>query len=222
MTPDAEINELTGTDETRKVFGGISDVNAQGNLMEATLRHEIGHGVDQKIQFTENLAKRSDFGAWKTHFLEGNGQPASSAKMAEYADALLTKAGFSAADAAKKIGPYPDLKTQFISTVLATPSVAQAQSFQGIVDAFWNGDPQLPQKKVLATEAIRLGLLSANVPWQLDDGSIQQITHNGRVYQRDHYKSYVSYAYAARANAVSNYQFSSLGRMVRRGLHRFL
>jgi hypothetical protein len=127
-------------------------------------------------------------------------------RMKDYAKALLTKAGFSLDSINKKIGPYT-LDVYFISNVLADPSVGRANNFMDLMDML---EGQADAKGA-AKEAIRLGLLSANVPWQLGDGSIQQITVDGRVYQRDHYKSYVSYEYAARINAVSNYQFSSPG-----------
>ncbi|RMI45259.1 eCIS core domain-containing protein, partial [Actinomadura harenae] len=46
-------------------------------------------------------------------------------------------------------------------------------------------------------------------PWMFNDGGRADLEVGGRIYHVDHYDAWVSYETAARANAVSNYQFST-------------
>ena len=57
--------------------------------------------------------------------------------------------------------------------------------------------------------AVRWTRIATAHPWTTPDGQQSELAVDGRVYQKDHYDTWVSYLAEARQNAVSNYQFST-------------
>ena len=251
---------------SRSLFGDNMAMN-KGNVLKWTVRHEMGHAVDQKIKFTQKRSRMPEFGGWKQYK-----DPAGYQRLAE---AFLEKGGIPAAVYNKEF-PYVEQETvrdeeamaerkrkgegfkMITKTVLTKRTITLRQIFVQLLDqqlqvneavnyvieklaptmkgmadptqrakwlaekagdeealgqikgwtdkqrAEWLEANTLSIRK--AADALRIAQLS---PFLLADGG--PIVINGRVYQFDHYGTWVSYLKAARKNVVSNYQFSSPG-----------
>jgi hypothetical protein len=188
---DAELN-LTGK---REVMGGVSDVLARERLVDWTVRHEMGHSVDQQIKFMTTRGRLNMFGGWQMHDTYD--------RRKEVAKAFLLKAGFDDSESAKlldtatdflRVRPTGPTKMQDApdetAKLLGVPAASVSSKFQAFDDA---------------------AAVATAHPWTFSDGGGQRVTHDGRMYHVDHYGTWVSYLSAARADALSNYQFSSPG-----------
>lgn len=198
----------------RKVMGGQKSaiqphINAlaQGKLVDWTLRHETGHAVDEQIKFTDKRAKIASFGGWRQH------------QGAEIAAVMLQKAAGLSVPSAATLRPllaaafeltHGDVVTELkrIEGLLATPPSGLGP-FTNAFDG-WAKTASKADREALAP-AVRWARVASAVPWTTADGQTAALQVNGRVYQLDHYGTWVSYLAGARANAVSSYQFSTPG-----------
>ncbi|MFD2417504.1 hypothetical protein [Amycolatopsis pigmentata] len=172
----------------RTIFG------QQGNLVKWTVRHEVGHAVDQKVGWEENLAAEVRFGGWQSYGLTTEIQ---------VAGAILAKAGLTGVTftghqtAAESLAP------------LLRPGEVAQRLDDGTFDRFlrrFNPAPTPAQRQRV------LGFLrtAISVPWTFPDGGATALEVNGRVYHIDQYDTWVSYLRAQRAAyKISNYQYSS-------------
>lgn len=208
VSPEQDQALGLGDKGEREVMAGVSNVLAQENLVSWTIRHEMGHGVDAQIKWTEKRGHLPQFGGWKQY--EGD-------EIREVAKAFVQKAGITAPmySANLMVGEtYLDRYTNNLSKEkneenitgldrLASPYWAKRLKEQ------WNKTELETQARM--DEASRIGKIALSHPWTFSDGGGEDLTYDGRIYHRDHYGTWVSYLAAARANALSNYQFSSPG-----------
>jgi hypothetical protein len=247
----------------RSLFGVNAPMNKE-DLAKWTIRHEMGHAVDDQIKFTQKRARLTQFGGWKQYKNEGLEEPAK---------AFLKVGGISSEDYNKpiekvvtrtrineelteeaqrpikekysKMQPASNkdaersrdrkkreelekarVKENYTETLRKTlfeiflPRLEQrtdnaeehAESVEaGLTDAMGEN----PSKESLdfksrllggirrATKALRIAQVA---PYFLSDGGP---AIDNRVFQIDHYGTWVSYLKAARRHFLSNYQFSS-------------
>jgi hypothetical protein len=171
------------TDERSVISYADSDAFASMGIAEWSVLHEIGHGIDNKTKWTETMGSKSEFGGWRTH-----GEFDDKDAIAEVSTAYLGEEGLTLEMlAGVQIGNATTGKDFFLSGVAGTDAA---------------GKHTRVYDKLILTQA---------APWQFGDGLASKITANGRIYQRDHYDSWVSYEAAARNNVLSPYQFASPG-----------
>ncbi len=189
----------------RNVMGGESDVLAHGNLVKWTLRHEIGHSVEELINGEsidwDNLASEEQFGGWQTHSEQEGLRIA--------ANALLTKAGVTRAEMQQEIASTGLLHAFSLAIEPNRPSAPRAKVLDSIADIFASANPVLHAKITNAADLAKMALAQ---PWTLKDGGATALGIESRIYQvddTDNTAVWVSYNAAARDNAVSNYQFSN-------------
>jgi hypothetical protein len=208
---DAEDEALGIDKKSRSVFAGVNDVLAQENLLQNTVRHEVGHSVDEKIGWEANESDKEMFGGWRKHF----GLPGAE----EVAKAFLARAGLEE-QMGEPVGPTK----KPLYTLFAVQMVGASRNFEGktrpdpanivkfenmsSVNSWLNGHPGTRDKLRVAIESARVALAQA---WTLPDGGGDRVTYDGRMYHMDHYENWVSYRAEARTNALSNYQFSTPG-----------
>jgi hypothetical protein len=170
------------TDE-RSVFAGVSKVAVkQGGLATQTLRHELGHGVDNKIKFTRTRAGLPVFGGWHSYKTED-----------QIASVVKVFLGYLKEKSTKNLDDWtPEGNAQVISMRLKQPNLKA----------------ELTEKLGKVKRSLQIGV---SQPWTFSDGKAGELEVNGRVYQRDHYERWSSYLLSQRQFAVSNYQFSSPG-----------
>jgi hypothetical protein len=206
---DSDKDKQLGLDAKgkREVMAGVSDVLSREKLVDWTIRHEAGHSVDEQIGFTTTRAKLPQFGGWRTY---DHKKPA---QAQELATVFLLKAGFTQTDIAKKLPKKVDAAERTVTDML---SEMLAAGKPGIVDAW--ADPIAGELKKTKAEVLRLlAAVRKSVevgmahPWTFSDGGGDLVKHGDRMYHRDHYGTWVSYLADARANALSNYHFSSPG-----------
>ncbi|HMC40726.1 MAG TPA: hypothetical protein VKI19_13760 [Acidimicrobiales bacterium] len=197
--------------EGRSVFAGVNDVLAQENLLQNTVRHEIGHSIDDKIGWDDHESGKDMFGSWQKHYGQTGAE--------EVAKAFLTRAGLEEEMEdpippnkngkplywwfAKRIpgNDGPDVRINRPSADL----IKELEKTAPIV-TWMNGAPGRKQKLLAAIESARVALAQA---WTLSDGGGDRVTVDGRMYHMDHYQTWVSYDADARTHALSNYQFST-------------
>jgi len=196
-------------DPRRQVMGGGSGGSLGGNLLEWTVRHELGHGVDEQIKFTQQRAKEEKFGGWKLH---PNLNMAESGDM-EVVRALLANAGFDYLDRG------------FLAKSRATPTLPQM-----IMDRLWlhrNYPPDIRAEQpdyvasiehhdpAFATKWTKFLALRAKAlaqPWTLADGGGADLQRGDRLYFVDSYGKWVScLAEKRRTDSLSRYMFSTPG-----------
>jgi hypothetical protein len=208
---DAEDEALGIDKKSRSVFAGVNDVLAQENLLQNTVRHEVGHSVDEKIGWEANESDKEMFGGWRKHF----GLPGAE----EVAKAFLARAGLEE-QMGEPVGPTK----KPLYTLFAVQMVGASRNFEGktrpdpanivkfenmsSVNSWLNGHPGTRDKLRVAIESARVALAQA---WTLPDGGGDRVTYDGRMYHMGHYENWVSYRAEARTNALSNYQFSTPG-----------
>ncbi|MCA1227594.1 MULTISPECIES: hypothetical protein [unclassified Saccharopolyspora] len=181
----------------RHVMAGVSDELAHGNLLEWTVRHEVGHSVDAMVEWSVELAAQERFGGWRVHGGDADG---------EVARAVLRKA-----DLLDVLGGLPQAAAvSTLSALIRTPEVrgngdrlhAYFERFKALL-----APPEFERRRDLALRFVRLALAQ---PWSLDDGGATVLDVEGRTYHVDQYDDWVSYSTAQRrAHALSNYQFST-------------
>lgn len=196
----------------RKVMGGISSaaqphINAlaHGKLVDWTLRHETGHSVDQQIKFTDKRAKIPAFGGWRQH------------AGADIARVMLGKAAGISGPSVATLRPLMTAVFDMDHGDL----VSELKRIEGLLErpptgadpdplASWARSASKTDREALKP-ALRWARIATAVPWTTADGQASILAVEGRVYQLDHYGTWVSYLAGARANAVSSYQFSTPG-----------
>ena len=196
---DEAVDQAYGLNsDDRHVMAGVSDANSHENLLTWTMRHETGHSVDAQIRWADSMKGQDVFGAWQTHsaqdvflrLLDKNNIPDTVYR----ADFQMNPRG--------QRPLYEHLQTLNHATIalfLAT------QEWQNFVQ-----NPTVPGDiNARVTAAIRSYDVAKNSPWTFDGGGANDLNHNGRIYMRGQYGEWESYLAGTRANAVSNYQFSS-------------
>lgn len=203
---DADQDQELGLDAKgkRQVMAGASDVLAKGNLVSWTLRHESGHAVDAQIKFTTARGKLPQFGGWRMYDIGEDAQ------MKELATAFLRKAGFTTDQIDVQCGQNPSKSLRdSLAQRISNGNVGIAPAWQG---AFKTGLGMTQAAITAKFEALETTMKIAQAhPWTFSDGGGDLIRVDDRMYHRDHYGQWVSYLADARANALSNYQFSSPG-----------
>ncbi len=246
----------------RSLFGKNAPMNKE-DLARWTVRHEMGHAVDDQIKFTQKRARLQEFGGWK-QYNDGLEEPAK---------AFLKEGGVSSTDYDRPIEkevtrtrineelteeaqrPIKEkyqkmdvarnkdqeryrerkkkeelegarVKETYTETLSKTlfelflPRLQQrtdnaeehVESIEaGLTDAMGDNpaEPVVSFKKKLmggvrrAAKALRIAQVA---PYFLADGGP---SIDNRIFQIDHYGTWVSYLKAARKHYLSNYQFSS-------------
>lgn len=193
----------------REVMGGISEVLANENLVNWTVRHEMGHSVDQQIKFMETRGKLNMFGGWRMY--------ENDTLRKEVAKVFLTKAGFSDTEQTTKVMNLSLLDIANTSIgVVKKGGRSPAQKFTEAVDGIANlFAPKIGLEeakiKEKAADFEKYVAVAFGSPWTFSDGGGSDVTDGGRMYHVDHYGTWISYLAAARGSALSNYQFSSPG-----------
>jgi hypothetical protein len=169
-------------------------VGQQGNLVKWTMRHEVGHSVDQNMGWNERLAAQERFGGWRSYDMAAETQ---------IATVILGKAGLTN-HAFKGI----QTAAESLATLLS-PENLTGRLRNGRIDWFldrFNPSPNEAQRQQV------LGFLrmAVSAPWTLPDGGATELEDNGRVYHIDQYHNWASYSKAQRDTyRISNYQYSS-------------
>lgn len=188
--------------EERHVMAGVSDVNSQENLLSWTVRHEIGHSIDKKIGWKDGYSNMAIFGAW----IEHNDQE-------EVFGHFLQKAGISSDyyNANYPLNPFQNIplieklsqenRNTLNDLFLSSRWTSWVTDREELNAADFNNQVR---------SAIKSLEISKNAPWTFDDGCQGDLAFNGRLYMKGQYGPWESYLTAARANAVSNYQFSNV------------
>ncbi len=115
-------------------------------------------------------------------------------------------------DEQAKLGKHKTGKEVFMAVFLGTDVSVKEKAAAEIASGF------PAETRVEAEEKIKQALTkivyTQTVPWQFPDGLASKLEADGRIYQLDHYKTWVSYLAAARQNILSPYQFSSPGEWI--------
>ncbi|SEG91380.1 Papain fold toxin 1, glutamine deamidase [Actinacidiphila yanglinensis] len=183
----------------RNVMAGVSDVLAHGNLLEWTIRHEVGHSVIAHRAWSLALLQQSVFGGWKIYAPEGG-------RVDEVADDVLRMAEID--DRAEVLDDQGRMLVDVLARELV-PDVLRddPKRLEHLVETFPGADARLRAGLERVTAFVRVALAQ---PWTLDDGGASTLTIGLRVHHVDPGGTWVSYLRAQRdLHAVSNYQFSS-------------
>ncbi|MEV8096756.1 TcdA/TcdB catalytic glycosyltransferase domain-containing protein [Kitasatospora sp. NPDC085879] len=184
-------------DRRRDVMAGVSDVLAHGNLVEWTLRHEVGHAVDQQISWVDRFSSQEIFGGWRLH-------PTFAERRAIAWD-ILRSVGVSDAEAGLK-DEYGMSMVEAFATVLNPPSLALHRQGKDLRNVFHQFGGGLRDKGEQALRRVRLALAE---PWTFSDGGGADLSIDGRIYQVSSQDGWISYLADQRRYAVSNYQFAT-------------
>jgi hypothetical protein len=190
--------------------GGKGGKKLGGNLVEWTVRHEMGHAVDEQVKWTQHRAKLDECGGWQQHEdHNGNMENGDLTVL----DVLLSNAGFT-----DHMNPR---------TFLQGSSMAQTLMRNEVLGRTTDLDPDL-----LFGDAQRAGRIRAAVggfdgkwakflairkkalsqPWTQSDGGGSDLQSNGRLYFVDSYNNWTSVLVARRnADSLSRYMFSNPG-----------
>jgi hypothetical protein len=192
--------ELGIRSKDRHVMGGVSDKLAHGNLIEWTVRHEVGHAADLAASWKVNLASQERFGGWRTHN-EGT-------LLRSMAEAVLAKAELNAVNPG---GYTADVRE--LSGLLHHHGVrenVESRALDGFADRFRPhlSTSEFSRRSQVFTRFVHLALAQ---PWMLDKGGAPTLAVGGRIYHFSPDDQWVSYSAEAREHAVSNYQFASPG-----------
>ncbi|MER8231227.1 hypothetical protein [Streptomyces sp. NPDC094049] len=194
-------DEALGIDgREREVMGGFGNVLANGNLVKWTLRHEIGHSVDKRTQWLNELKHLPHFGGWETY------GKAENQNIEPIVNAVLLRAG---------LGDHLTIRDRYHVTL------PQAVALELNSERAWP-DPALLRNLAAnfpgqdetfhdrLAKVVEFGRLALAQPWTLPDGGGDVLTVDGRTYHVDHYGNWVSYLREQRQlHAVSNYMFST-------------
>ncbi|PSM42993.1 hypothetical protein C6Y14_12520 [Streptomyces dioscori] len=192
---DRDLGRLT---DRRHVMGGVSETLAQNNFMKWTLIHEIGHSVDERIDWRTTLSEQDRFGGWQ-HYGTNH---------VPVATAILDKVGIGEEHYA---APAEDGRRTLLEVVLDALDPAKARSDQHLLHHLRDAFPSLPEEVRRGLDQVsRFGQLALAQPWTFNDGGGDVLRIGPRVYHVDPYDHWVSYLHAERENhALSNYQFSN-------------
>jgi hypothetical protein len=181
----------------RQVMGGVSDalVQAQGNLIKWTIRHEVGHPVERQVDWAA-LSTEPRFGGWQTFV-----QPT---ELLELAGRILGHAGFSGAEQRTIEDDGGDRLSAALLTLLAADRTDKP--LDGFVDRWATQDDEFRRRLTTAVGFVQAALAQ---PWTLPDGGASRLAIGPRVYHFSPGDTWVSYLEQQRTqHAVSNYQFS--------------
>ncbi|GAB2673712.1 hypothetical protein GCM10027271_38130 [Saccharopolyspora gloriosae] len=185
----------------RHVMAGVSDELAHGNLVEWTVRHEVGHAVDEMVEWNLGLAEQERFGGWRVHL---------DADMEDVARAVFRQAGLLAVlPATNERIAIGTLALRLGAESVREDAVGKAGWLHKYFDRFarYLEPPELDRRRDLALRFIRFALAQ---PWSLDDGGASVLDVGGRTYHVDQHGKWVSYSTEQRSShALSNYQFSN-------------
>ncbi|MCL6302598.1 hypothetical protein [Streptomyces kronopolitis] len=186
--------------QTRQVMGGTSSVLAHGNLVKWTIRHEVGHSVDQRVGWQAQLKQQARFGGWQTYGPDGD------FPLKQVATAILGKAGLGSQLEVKDRWRMPLLESV---TAALNPRVARDVP-ERLADLIADFADQTDEFREHLDQVIRFVQLALVQPWTLNDGGGDALAIDGRVYHVDHFGQWVSYLRQERTDhALSNYQFST-------------
>ncbi|WP_225847516.1 M91 family zinc metallopeptidase [Streptomyces sp. HPF1205] len=195
--PVAEVLGIGG--RRRNVMGGVSNVLAHGNLLEWTIRHEIGHSVTEHRAWFWAVQQQTAFGGWRVHAPVGG-------RVEDVADDVLRKAEIEdKADVLDEAGRtlFDVLAQELVPSRLRE----EPERLAGLAKTFPGADERLTGGLERVVDFVRLALAQ---PWTLDDGGAATLAIGLRVYHIDQEDRWVSYLWAERErHAVSNYQFST-------------
>ena len=199
-------------DPSRKVMGGGSGGSLGGNLVEWTVRHELGHGVDKQIKFTNQRSMQARFGGWKRHPNADRGAEGD----AEVAGALLANAGFDYLDQEFTADNRWRARTNTLPSIVASNNILTRGAgtdlrifFPDFVANIELHD-QAFQTKWTRFLALRAKALSE--PWTTADGGGDDLERDGRLYFVDSYGKWVScLAEKRNSDSLSRYMFSTPG-----------
>lgn len=198
--------------KSRSVFAGVNDVLAQENLLQNTIRHEVGHAVDEKIRWEENESGEEKFGSWKKHYDYDGAQ--------DVVSAMLARAGLGD-HLDDQVSPGKTLPFYLSRFVRGTKDAEDASANRptsenltafldktkhSLLDKWMNANPGTRDKMATFVESMRVAVAQA---WTMSDGGGDRVLADGRMYHMDHYENWVSYSAEARTHALSNYQFST-------------
>ena len=203
-----EEDEELGLDHSgREVFGGVSYALTGENLLVNTVRHEVGHAVDQQIGWEAAESAKSMWGGWQRH---PGAQGAASVARAFLLDAGLDPDVMVHPENQKTLGAFfaeaiDDERTPHSSDLLKKLTDDRTSpSFKR-----WRDPSEENTAKVnKAVEWLRVALTQ---PWTFANGGGDRVKHGNRIYQRDYQNNWVSYEADTRALALSNYMFANPG-----------
>lgn len=204
----SELDTNLGLDTKKRSVTSYSrdDPFASNRIVEWTLLHELGHAVDRQVRWTARRGKEDEFGGWITH----GGRNDEEAR-GEVAVPYLKACGLSD-EALGELGVESDKIKRFKSVVLVQMLQTSTDAAAGILSGFSKSHGGELKKRLL--DFFRTLHLAQAAPWQFPGGLAQDLDVDGRVYQLDHYGTWVSYKVAARGRILSPYQFSSPGEWI--------
>lgn len=159
--------------------------------------HEVGHAVDDKLQFMNGKAGNVTYGGWQKHAVE------------EVAAALGTAHGFfkdCAGEGSKAFltaylkAVLEKKKPQAESSVTSLAAGAKAPNWKALAQ----------HAAVEVAENIRLKSSDKGL-WDRGDSAAKKYAIGSSVYQECYEGQWVSYALSARASKVTDYQFRADG-----------
>lgn len=174
----------------------------QGSLLQWTVRHEVGHSVDQNIGWNMGLAQQDHFGGWRIY-------PESTDRDA-IAQAILQDAQLH-----NVLPPSPVSNPVTSLSSILNPATLRDGVTSGRLDRYFNrftpqatglSAAEIATRKARAIHFVKLAIAQ---PWTLANGGADTLAVNGRVYQFDQYEQWCSYRENQRQYQVSRYQFSN-------------
>ncbi|MGW6412331.1 hypothetical protein ACWF95_34790 [Streptomyces vinaceus] len=175
--------------DRRQVMGGLM---SRGSLLSWTLRHEIGHSVDQRHQWLLSESAKPEFGGWRSHVGSYGCREVTRAFLAPYGvreEPVL-------AWLARRIAPDSEGRVRLDASLMSDLTREFPDAGQAV-------------ERVGSRHLLQDLRLAAEQPWMLPDGGTDHLAREGRVFQVDQYGRWCSYLASARQYAVSPYQFSS-------------
>ena len=203
-----EEDEELGLDHgAREVFGGVSYALAGENLLVNTVRHEVGHAVDQQIGWEAAESGKTMWGGWRRH---PGAQGAAMVARAFLADAGLDPDVVVHEETQKKLVDF------FAETIDDEQTAHSSDELKklagdGARPSFKRWRDSSDDNKAKVNKAVEWLRVALTHPWTFSDGGGERVIHGERVYQRDYQENWVSYEADRRKLALSNYMFANPG-----------
>lgn len=189
---NSKIDEKYMNSQPRHVMAGVSEANSQEKLLSWTLRHEIGHSIDQQIHWQDDYSKETMFGGWEMLDKE------------EFLDKILKMVRVNKEDVTFKTGRNTVISPiQFLSAL-------DYSSREIPYDVSISITGEDVDNKQILKEIKKKCFLAFNHPWMFDDGCIDELSCDNKIYMYDEYGNPCSYRADQRKYAVSNYQFAAV------------
>lgn len=177
-----------------------------GTRFSDVVRHEVGHGVDRKIKFRDGGEhKKAERGGWIDY--------ASVADAAKDATSL-SAAGISALAAADRSAVEAEMVKVMNDDTKGLANLKKAITDLPIWAALPDGKRNATRTAALDDQALVAVVANRkkNTPWYKKDGGVRLGTGDkARIVQESYKGTWTSYAFAARARGVSEYQFRAPG-----------